>query len=236
MSSPICTASCRLPTCLARTCSSGDRSVASYVRLYAATYPDDVAGMVLVDTTHEAEQDILEPVLTPEEREAARQLDFEGDDPEGFWTPEGLDALFAEMREARSASPLPPMRLVVLAAGQTESGVRLSRPGAGALVANRAGAAGGPSDADAGRPADRRRRERAFHQTRQPQRPRDHQRRGGSRARSRYVGGSRGHTDKLSYRTRSPRTAPWTPSEARSEALPLLSANMCQACQLPHFR
>ena len=49
-----------------------------------AEYPDDVVGMVLVDTTHEAEQDILELVSTPEERELARQLDFADEDPEGF--------------------------------------------------------------------------------------------------------------------------------------------------------
>jgi pimeloyl-ACP methyl ester carboxylesterase len=91
-----------------------------FVRLYAATYPDEVVGMVLSDATHEAEQAMLDALLSPEEQEIVRELDFEGGDPEGFWTVEGLDALFAEVREARNAKPLTPMPLVVLAAGLTE--------------------------------------------------------------------------------------------------------------------
>ena len=85
-----------------------------FVRLYAATYPDEVAGLVLVDASHEEQNARLEALVGPELWAAYQQTlaqfpNFEGID---------IDASFAQVRAARAAAPLRPMPLVVLTAGQ----------------------------------------------------------------------------------------------------------------------
>jgi pimeloyl-ACP methyl ester carboxylesterase len=89
-----------------------------YARLYAATYPDEVAGMVLVDAMSER----FRAVLTPEQWAAAVEL---------FQSPSLLpqlaswreyeridfDVVFDEMLRATAARPLRQMPLIVLSAG-----------------------------------------------------------------------------------------------------------------------
>ena len=87
------------------------------VRLYAATYPDEVAGMVLVDAFSEtlrdemtAEQwraydEIFQPV--PAELVDYRDLEFTD-----------LDASLDQMRDTAAASPLRSIPLVILSRGQ----------------------------------------------------------------------------------------------------------------------
>lgn len=92
-----------------------------FARLYAATYPDDVVGLVLVD----AYSEMLEDVMSPEKWAALVQLN------QGLGTDEivpipgygdietlrwGADN--AVVREAVAASPLRPMPLAVLAHGK----------------------------------------------------------------------------------------------------------------------
>jgi pimeloyl-ACP methyl ester carboxylesterase len=91
-----------------------------FVRLYAATYPEDVVGLVLVDPSHEEQPTVLGALLTPEELALSQRLDFESGDPEGILTAESYPETLAQIREARRAAPLRPMPLVVLIAGQTE--------------------------------------------------------------------------------------------------------------------
>jgi pimeloyl-ACP methyl ester carboxylesterase len=88
------------------------------VRLYAATYPDQVVGMVLAEAIHEetfAAQGLL---ISPEDMAETIRLDFARGDPEGIWSAETYLATLAEMRAAREAAPLRPMPLVVLASGK----------------------------------------------------------------------------------------------------------------------
>ena len=92
-----------------------------FARLYAATYPDEVAGLVLVD----AYSELLEDVMPPERWQALVQLN------QGMGTdtvvpipgygdletlPWGADN--AVVRAAVAAHPLPPMPLAVLAHGK----------------------------------------------------------------------------------------------------------------------
>jgi len=91
-----------------------------FVRLFAATYPNDVVGMVLVDASHEEQPTVLGAFLTPEELALSQRLDFEGGDPEGILTAESYPETLAQIREARRTTPLQPMPLVVLIAGATE--------------------------------------------------------------------------------------------------------------------
>ena len=91
-----------------------------FVRLYAATYPNDVVGLVLVDTLHEEQPTVLGALLSPEELALSQRLDFEGGDPEGILTAESYLETVEQVRAARDAAPLHPMPLVVLVAGQTE--------------------------------------------------------------------------------------------------------------------
>ena len=81
-----------------------------FARLYAHTYPDEVAGLVLVDSSHEEQNARLEALVSPEQWAAFRQ-NFEGEGVD-------LDASFAQVRAARAAAPLPPLPLVVVTAGQ----------------------------------------------------------------------------------------------------------------------
>jgi pimeloyl-ACP methyl ester carboxylesterase len=91
-----------------------------FVRLYAATYPDDVAGLVLVDASHEEQPTALGAFLTPEELALSQRLDFEGGDPEGILTAESYPETLAQVREARRTAPLRPIPLIVLISGETE--------------------------------------------------------------------------------------------------------------------
>jgi pimeloyl-ACP methyl ester carboxylesterase len=88
-----------------------------FVRLYAATYPDEVVGMVLVDAWYEG----LETLLAPADWAAYVRLNS-AVPPELAEYPEleTLDfaAVSATMRRAAAASPLRPMPLAVLAHGQ----------------------------------------------------------------------------------------------------------------------
>jgi pimeloyl-ACP methyl ester carboxylesterase len=88
-----------------------------FVRLYAATYPNEVVGLVLVDAWYEGLQD----QLTPAQWAAYVRLNSEAP-PEvaGYREYETLDFADASatMRRAAAARPLPPMPLAVLAKGQ----------------------------------------------------------------------------------------------------------------------
>ena len=92
-----------------------------FARLYAATYPDEVVGLVLVDAFSE----FLESVLPPDKFEALKKLNQAGGtdtvfEMEGYGevetVPWGGDN--EVMREAVTATPLPPMPLAVLAHGK----------------------------------------------------------------------------------------------------------------------
>jgi pimeloyl-ACP methyl ester carboxylesterase len=85
------------------------------IRLYAATYPDDVVGLVLVDASHEEQEARLEALvapLAPEVWAAYPRLGM-------VFNPEGIafEASFAQVRAARAAAPLRPMPLVVVTGG-----------------------------------------------------------------------------------------------------------------------
>lgn len=91
-----------------------------FVRLYAATYPDEVAGLVLVDASHEEQNARYEAALTPEQWSAFERLQEQAppgladdSDPERI----DFDTSFAQMREAAAARPLPSLPLVVLTHG-----------------------------------------------------------------------------------------------------------------------
>ena len=94
-------------------------------RLYASTYPDDVVGMVLLDSTHEDVWQRFQQALTP-----AQWKEFEAQtvtnqelldaypESEQWWTAPLPDTpSVVQVREARRAAPLRPMPLVVLAHG-----------------------------------------------------------------------------------------------------------------------
>jgi pimeloyl-ACP methyl ester carboxylesterase len=78
-------------------------------RLYASAYPDDVGGLVLVDSSHEEQQVRLEALVTPEQW-AAYQSQFTALEFD-------LEASFDQMREAGREAPLRPMPLAVITAG-----------------------------------------------------------------------------------------------------------------------
>ncbi|MGQ0765938.1 MAG: alpha/beta fold hydrolase [Gemmatimonadota bacterium] len=83
---------------------------AAFARLFAANHADDVAGLVLVDGVHEREFELIDSILTPQQREAGRGM--------RPLSPEGLDieAIFAEVRRNRGS--LLPMPVVVIARGR----------------------------------------------------------------------------------------------------------------------
>jgi pimeloyl-ACP methyl ester carboxylesterase len=90
-------------------------------RLYAATYPDEVVGLVLVD----AYSELLEDVMPPERWQALVRLNQElGSDVvvpiPGYGDVEttGYGANNAVVREGVAATPLRPMPLAVLAHGK----------------------------------------------------------------------------------------------------------------------
>ena len=91
------------------------------VRLYASTYPDEVAGLVLVDALPEGLWEGLQAALTPAQWDLYHQLATQApagleDDPELEWV--NFEASFAQVREAAATAPLRPMPLVVLSYGR----------------------------------------------------------------------------------------------------------------------
>lgn len=81
-------------------------------RLYAATYPDEVVGLVLIDAAHEDYYDQVRGVLSPEQWEA-----FAAPAEEAFSGQERIDTA-ASAAEMRAASPLRPMPLAVITHGR----------------------------------------------------------------------------------------------------------------------
>ena len=80
-------------------------------QLYAAAHPDDVAGLVLVESNHPDEVDDFWEHLTPAQIEEDRA--FMRDNPEGI----DLEASF---EQAQAAADLPEVPLVVVTAGISE--------------------------------------------------------------------------------------------------------------------
>ena len=95
------------------------------VRLYASTYPDEVVGMVLLDTTHEDVWLRFQEALTPAQWPTFEaftvhnqpMLDAYPDAEEWYTAPLKNDATTGQVRQARANAPLRPMPLVVLAHG-----------------------------------------------------------------------------------------------------------------------
>jgi pimeloyl-ACP methyl ester carboxylesterase len=91
----------------------------AYVRLYAATYPDDVVGMVLVDVTNEYDRAAMAP-----EQWAVNQA-YSGvpppsraDDPEAERV--DFNGVLDAVERAVAAQPLPELPLVVLTRGRED--------------------------------------------------------------------------------------------------------------------
>ncbi len=80
-------------------------------QLYAATYPDDVAGIVLVESNHPLEAVQFAEHLTPAQVEEDRAA--------MLGNPEHMDAI-AGLDEVQAAGPLPNVPLVVVTAGVSE--------------------------------------------------------------------------------------------------------------------
>jgi pimeloyl-ACP methyl ester carboxylesterase len=89
------------------------------VRLYAATYPEEVAGLVLIEASHEEQTARIQAALGPENWAAFARLQQQAQ-PNQETDPAreqiDVDASFAQVREA-AAQPLPPLPLVVLTRG-----------------------------------------------------------------------------------------------------------------------
>ena len=81
----------------------------AFIRLYAASFPHDVAGLVLVDAVHEREFAALDELLTPAQRAAGAGM--------RPLSPERLDieAVFKELAALRQRFSVP---LIVVARGQ----------------------------------------------------------------------------------------------------------------------
>jgi pimeloyl-ACP methyl ester carboxylesterase len=84
-------------------------------RLFASNYPDEVSGLVLVDSSHEDQDVRLEALVTAEQWAAYQQFFAQFPSPEGI----DMEATFDQVRAARAAAPMRPMPLIVLTAGQT---------------------------------------------------------------------------------------------------------------------
>ena len=85
------------------------------VRLYANTYPDDVAGLVMIDAAHEVYYAGLEDLLTPEQYSAV----FDPPAREDDLVFESIDSLASaeQVIAAQAASPLRDMPMIVLTHG-----------------------------------------------------------------------------------------------------------------------
>jgi pimeloyl-ACP methyl ester carboxylesterase len=85
-------------------------------RLFASTFPDEVVGLVLIDSAHEDYYDLLQETLTPEQWELSANPPVSTDYPDMERIDTGASAI--QMREAAAASPLRAMPLVVLTHGR----------------------------------------------------------------------------------------------------------------------
>jgi pimeloyl-ACP methyl ester carboxylesterase len=91
-------------------------------RLYAATYPDEVIGLVLVDAYSERQETLMPPEIWAAMERLNQELGSNTVFPlEGYGEMETVNyfADNAVVREAVAASPLPPLPLAVLAHGGT---------------------------------------------------------------------------------------------------------------------
>ena len=87
------------------------------VRLYAATYPQEIAGVVLIDVSHEEQYARWEAELGPEQWAELQQQVLSGPEDDPDLERMDFEASFAQLREAATAHPLPPLPLVVLTPG-----------------------------------------------------------------------------------------------------------------------
>jgi pimeloyl-ACP methyl ester carboxylesterase len=95
------------------------------VRLYASEHPDEVVGMVLLDSTHEDVWLRFQEALAPDQWAEFEALTVTNQDlldayPEAerwYTAPLADDATTGQVRHARKDAPLHPMPLVVLAHG-----------------------------------------------------------------------------------------------------------------------
>ncbi len=83
------------------------------VRHFAATYPDEVVGMVLIDATHEQYFTRLEEIVGPD-LWAALLDQFAQGVAHGALEPIDLETTVAQVQEATRTTPLSPMPLIVL--------------------------------------------------------------------------------------------------------------------------
>lgn len=96
-----------------------------FMRYYAMTRPDDVAGLVLVDATTETVWDDFKEVLPPEEwvdfeKGTIENAELKDAYPEAEFlltAPLADDPMLAEVRRAIRETPLKPMPLIVLSHG-----------------------------------------------------------------------------------------------------------------------
>src|SRR5262245_27697748 len=90
-----------------------------FVRLYASAYPDEVVGMVLVDSTPENVWLRFQARMTPAQWATFESIQFSLEPNDEYPDFERLDqrAIVARMREVQAATPLRPMPLAVLAHG-----------------------------------------------------------------------------------------------------------------------
>jgi pimeloyl-ACP methyl ester carboxylesterase len=94
-------------------------------RLYASEYPDEVVGMVLLDSTHEDVWLRFQEALTPDQWEVFEDLTVNQKEKQEaypevelwFTAPLADDATTGQVRQAMKDAPLHPMPLVVLAHG-----------------------------------------------------------------------------------------------------------------------
>jgi pimeloyl-ACP methyl ester carboxylesterase len=86
------------------------------VRHFAATYPDEIAGLVLVDASHEEQIARFQAVLTPEQWATLQQMESSPDADSGIEQID-LEGSFAQLQEATASQPLPPLPLAVLTRG-----------------------------------------------------------------------------------------------------------------------
>jgi pimeloyl-ACP methyl ester carboxylesterase len=91
-----------------------------FARLYAATYPDEVVGLVLVDATHEDVWVHFQEQMTPAQWAAFEATQFDLAPQAAYPDYERIDQIAStvQMRQARGSSPLRPMPLAVLAHGR----------------------------------------------------------------------------------------------------------------------
>ncbi len=82
-----------------------------FARLFASSYPDEVAGLVLIDSAHE-EQDERRRDMVPADLFATEQQMINSNE-------EGID-IAASFDEMRAANPFRPMPLIVISAGQDD--------------------------------------------------------------------------------------------------------------------